>query len=840
MLLDPAAEAWGGDPATVGPRAGSTGMQPTDGLLISGWVEARLDLRTLADGELLTAGVRDRFRDALVEISESNDDGTLRLGARAAAFATGRIDERTRVTVRFDTEKDTGRRFFADLRPDELYDVLGDASPTLFEAQSKGRLFAAVGRDRSYLMYGDFATATYDEARQLGRYNRTLNGVLQHLETDRALVRAFASRDRARLVVDELPALGVSGPYALSRADGLLNSERVEIVTRDRNQPGLILAVEPLQRFTDYTLEPFTGRLVFRRPIPSFDERQNPVSIRVTYEAELGGERYWVLGADGQVAVGERLTLGAGLVRDDVPDARFDLASGNVGVRLGEAGWVRAEIARSDSAGSRSGTGLRLEAGRQTAGLDLRARWVRVDSTFSNPSAGLAAGRTEMGLTGRLSLNDRTSLDAEALRSVDDRSERALSGARLALGRDLSERWRAGITWRWASADSGATVVPQVGDVDVNALGARVEARITERASAFTEFEQDLSDGDARRLGIGADLRILERARLYARHELLSSLAGPYTLGSTRDRNSTLVGISAEYREGQSVFSEYRVGNGISGRGAHAAIGLRNGWTIKDGVRLHTTLERVRPVADVETGDAFSVTGALEVATSPLWKSTLRGEFRSTEVSDHVFATAGLAKKLGTQWTFLGQSAVSNTLDGGPFYERTRLGVAYRSDGRNSWNVLARYEHHSDEDESAVEGPIDRRAHIVSAHANVRWTDALVTRAQWAWKHSTDRSTGSPVAHTAQLLSGRATLDVTRRLDAGVIGRTHFGDGHRFGLGLEAGLAVSDDLRLSAGYNVFGFRDDELALEDVTDRGFYFGLGWRFDEGVFGMGRVGR
>lgn len=838
MLLTPDADRFAGSTAASGVRS-EEGRVP-EGLLVSGWVEARLDLRSVVAGDLLTSGVRDRFRDALVEISASNDDETLRLGARAAAFATGRLGERTMLTVRFDTEKDAGRRLFADIRPDELYDVLGDASPALFEAQSRGRLFAAVGRDRSYLMYGDFATATYDEARQLGRYNRTLNGVLQHFETDRASVRAFASRDRSRLVVDEFRALGVSGPYTLSRTDGLLNSERVELVTRDRTQPGLILSVEPLQRFTDYTVEPFTGRLVFRRPIASLDDRLNPVSIRVTYEAELGGDRFWVLGADAQVALSDRVTVGGGLVRDDVPNARYDLASANVGMRLGSAGWMRAELAQSDSAGASDGRGLRLETGVQSDWLDLRAQWIQVDSTFSNPSAGLAAGRTEMGLTGLARVGERTSLEAEVLRSVDDRTDRAFDGARLALGRSVAEHWRGALTWRWASADSGATVQPELSSFDVNALGARVEGQLSSRTSVFSEFEQDLSDGDARRLAIGGDYRILERARLYARHELLSSLVGPFGMGSSRDRNATLFGIAAEYREGQSVFSEYRVGDGVAGRGAHAAIGLRNAWQLRDGVRLHTTLERVRPLADVETGDAFSVTGAVEASTSPLWKGSLRGEFRSTAVSDHVFATAGLARKLGERWTALGQSALSRTLDGGAFYERTRLGLAYRGDDRNSWNVLARYEHRTDEDPSAPAGPVDRRAHIVSTHANVRLSPSLVTRAQWALRKSSDRSLGVPIDQTAQLLSGRATLDLTSRFDVGAIGRTHFGDGRRYGLGLEAGLAVSDDLRLSAGYNWFGFRDEELALDEPTDRGFYIGLGWRFDEGLFGMTRVGR
>jgi peptide/nickel transport system substrate-binding protein len=49
-----------------------------------------------------------------------------------------------------------------------------------------------------------------------------------------------------------------------------------------------------MTRFTDYEFEPFDGRLLFRRPVPAVDELLNPVSLRVTYEVERGGEKAWV------------------------------------------------------------------------------------------------------------------------------------------------------------------------------------------------------------------------------------------------------------------------------------------------------------------------------------------------------------------------------------------------------------------------------------------------------------------------------------------------------------------------------------------------------------------
>ena len=63
--------------------------------------------------------------------------------------------------------------------------------------------------------------------------------------------------------------MGTSGPYALAHAPVVENSERVELIVRDRAQPSLVRSSTSLQRFTDYELEPLTGRLLLRTPAPS-------------------------------------------------------------------------------------------------------------------------------------------------------------------------------------------------------------------------------------------------------------------------------------------------------------------------------------------------------------------------------------------------------------------------------------------------------------------------------------------------------------------------------------------------------------------------------------------
>src|SRR5207342_2456444 len=109
---------------------------------------------------------------------------------------------------------------------------------------------------------------------------------------------AWSSRDHAGRVVDELRGRGVSGPYRVSTTPLVENSERVEIVVRDRNQPAIVLSTSERQRFVDYELDHLTGEILMRAPVPSLDGDLNPVYLRVTYEVDQGGEPFWVSGLE--------------------------------------------------------------------------------------------------------------------------------------------------------------------------------------------------------------------------------------------------------------------------------------------------------------------------------------------------------------------------------------------------------------------------------------------------------------------------------------------------------------------------------------------------------------
>ena len=359
----------------------------------------------------------------------------------------------------YDSDKETRERLFRDIQPDEFYPVYGDSSVRTFDAQSTSKLYVRVDKDKSWLLYGDFVTQSPTEARKLGVYSRSLTGVKEHYENERVSVNAFASKDSTTQVIDEIPTNGTSGPYRLSTANAIENSEKVEILVRDRSQPSIVLKSVLQTRFTDYEVEPLTGQIIFKGPIPSLDPNFNPQSIRVTYEVDQGGKEFWVAGVDAQVKVTSNFEVGAIAVEDKNPQDPAKLRGVNATVKLAEKTYVTGEVVRSEKESLGKGEGKRVEVRHDDKDLQAQAYAARTDAAFDNPGSYLTRGRAEAGGKLTYRLNEQTLLRGEALRTEDVTTGGKREGAYASVERSINENLRAEIGLRHGK-ETGAPANP--------------------------------------------------------------------------------------------------------------------------------------------------------------------------------------------------------------------------------------------------------------------------------------------------------------------------------------------------------------------------------------------
>ena len=808
-------------------------------MLAIGVIEGTLNLRQLSAGAFQPARTQDGFEQELRSFSRSSGDA--QAAARSALFLKGKIKGEYLLTLAYDSDKEVQQKLFRDIQPDEFYSVYGDASTRGFDAQSASRLYVRVDKEKSYLLYGDFNTPTATPARSLGAYSRSLTGLRSHYEAGNIIANGFISRDRTRQVIEEFPANGTSGPFTLKTGDIVGNSEKIEIITRDRNQPAIVVKAVPQVRFSDYAMEPLSGRILFRAPVASLDADLNPIFIRVTYEMDQGGDDFWVMGADGQIRLTEQLEIGGSVVNDRNPQNAYTLRSINTTVKLTEKTTLIAEMANTDRESTGQGQGRRVELKHEDGRLAARLYAGKTDIGFDNPSAPLTKGRGEAGSKISYKLTSSTRLNAELLHSEDETTGGRRDGGQVALEHSFDNNIRLEVGVRHASQTAAPTQTNSVGAIQTTSLRTKLLMQLPDmpQATMYGEAEQGINAAERKMMALGGEYQFATRGRLYARHEFINSLTGTYGLNDSQRQNNTVFGLDNDYMQDGRVFSEYRARDAFSGRDAEAAIGLRNLWRIDEGVRLNTSFEQVTALSGNTRNEATAATGAIEYTRNPLWKGTARLELRSATSSDSLLNTLGLAYKLSRDWTFLGKNTLSivNGKNGGA--EQTRewlqLGTAYRETERNRLNGLAKYEYKYEEDSGSINAL--RAVHILSAHANYQPNRALTYTARYAGKFLQDNSNGISSNSTTHLVSARVTRDLGKKWDIGAILSTLFsGDvrSSQYGIGAEVGYLLKENMWVSAGYNFFGFTDKDLGGEDYTSQGVYLRLRIKFDESFFG------
>jgi uncharacterized repeat protein (TIGR01451 family)/fimbrial isopeptide formation D2 family protein len=825
-------------------------------LVASGLVEGILNLRKLNSRALVPTRQQDGFESEITHISQNWNDGKYQAGARAAMFIKGKVKGEYLLTLAYDSDKETRDRLFRDIQPDEFYPVYGDSSVRGFDAQSTGKFYLRIDHKKSYLLYGDYNTASGFENRQLSNYNRSLTGFKQHYETAGVQANLFASRDSTKQVIDEIRANGTSGPFVLSNVRGLINSEKLELVTRDRNRTSVVLSALPLTRFVDYELEPLTGRILLKAPIASLDENLNPQSLRITFEVDQGGPEFWVAGADVQVKVTDRIEVGAAVIEDRNPSDKFRMMSINSVARIADKSFIIAEIVRTSreksiagaAAIEANGTAQRLEFRHKSGDFDGNIFVAKSDAGFDNPSASLSKDRTEAGGKMTYRIGEKTNLRGELLSTSDNATDAKRDGILLSVEQTLVQGVRGELGVRYAR-DTQAAVQGTTGALGGAAVATQnevttVRARLTgeipgvKGASAYGEAEVDVEATEKKILAIGGEYQLPNNGRLYARHEFISSITGPYSLNNQQRQNSTVVGINTDYMKDGNVFSEYRVRDAISGGDAEAALGLRNTWTLAEGIKLQTGFERVHTLAGVGTAEATALTFGLEYSANPLWKGSTRLELRDGKSQDSILSTVALASKLNRNWTFLGRNTYSLIKNKGQSFgenmqERMQLGLAYRDTDDDTWNALGRVEYRAENDTTQPEIVLKRTVELVSLHANWQPRRPFTFSGRYAAKRVNENSNGLASRNTTQLLAGRAVWEIAPRWDASLNASTMFGRGTtaiQYGLGVELGFMVMESLWVSAGYNWFGYKDDDLAFGEYTNKGAFIRLRYKFDE----------
>lgn len=864
-------------------------------MIAAGIIDTVVNLRNVNLSAIEPVRKADSFEKELISLSRTDTNGKNSSAARVAVFLKGRIKGQYLLTAAYDSEKNKQDNLFRDIQPDAFYPIYGDSSIRGFDAQSSGKLYVRIDSQRSYLLWGDF-TPVSNSVRQLTQYSRALNGAQIHIDEItskadktnpasadlRAELNIFASKNNQKQVLEELLANGTTGPFQLRFPNMLQNSEKIEVLIRDRQQNEVLIvglnALQTLERFVDYNIDFVTGQVRLRQPLASFDQNGNRQSLRIRYEVEGNGDQFWVAGADAQIELSNKAKLGVVAIEDKDPAKPIQLQGVFASVQIGPKTSVNAEVAQlTQSAGNGTdntalakgsesihGYAQRLELVHQSDVIQARAQIQKSSNEFDFTGSSLSKGRQEASLEATVKPLPQTSLKAQLkqsknlIESTSQTTSSILATQQLTSGITIE----AGVRHYRNLSNEVIDRKSPIEEGNVARMRLAGTLPMLAKVNNFVEYEQDLSAQDQKMIAFGSEYNA-NWGRIYGRYELVSNLSNANRLNLDAQNKRSAFGFEAKYAENGSLYSEYRLTNSDtsadSNSNAQLAYGLKHKVNFLNDWSLTGNYEKVQPtkVTDTSaTSSVISTTNSTVQSSSERntaagltleykgfenarLSSRIEGRISDQEKSNNFLLAA--AYKLNTEWSSLARVAQENRYVLGQTGNNTQntrvqLGLAYRPNRSDQFNVLAKYENRY-EITTPVGGVDDytsnlNRTHILSIHANIRPDAKLQLDARLAAKWLRSNLDALETANSAQLIYTRATYDLTDRFDiAAQVFWMHSHNGAlQKGVGLELGYLISSDVWLSLGYNVFGFKEFDLAGQAQLTKGAYLRLRMKFDE----------
>ena len=806
----------------------------------------------LAEG---TVGYDDISGNA-VALDETEGSDVITDG-RVAFFAKGLVKGNWLLTLSVDTDKERGNvdgDFLGEIDPNAYYTLYGDRSYQEFEGVSRYPLYVKLEKRQAYAVFGDYNTDITEG--RLTSYNRRLSGLKGEYLGKNIQVLGFAAETNQGFAMDEIAADGTSGTYQLSNDRILAQSEEIVIETRDRFRPDIVLDSKVMVRFLDYTLDYFTGDLIFSQPVDVSDENFNPNVIVVNYETAEEAERNITYGGRVQTQLlDDRLQIGSTFVHEDGSSLVGGTEQNQVGIdviaQLTDNTQIRAEYAITDNRGTIAGgtsEAILAEVLHTSENLQAEAFYREEEAGYGlNQTGSNTNGIRRYGVSADYRFDEfeidsngrrgQRNIEAQAIREENLTTGNARNTADVLVSQQ-GERVK-------VSAGLRATE-DQLENADdrqsVSAIGSASVRLPKLGATVQLSHEQPLGGDDEvsaypQRTTIGLDKRLGDKATLVARHEIID--------GPNSGNQNTSLGLSAQPWKGTTVTAASDLLTSDSARRLGATVGLdqtvklSKNWSASVGLRNRRVLDSEGSFVEVTPDDAISPVEINEDFTSAyvgaayiddVMSTSARVETRHSSTGDVWTSTAAVVRELSEELSLAGTGrAVVNK----PKNENqssqidVRLGAAWRPRDEDTI-VFDRLDIHHDKNTFG-----ERETRIVNNLAvNTQIMDRLQATANYGVKHVSTEIADQTLKSWTHLIGAEARFDVTEKVDLGLRGSylTSTTDTAKYSIGPSIGVSPVKNVWISAGYNVAGFKDDDFQAAEYSRKGAYLQLRLKFDQ----------
>lgn len=804
--------------------------EPRDWILV-GFAEGTAGYGTLAENQTaaLDAGHADGYYD----------DG------RVAFFAKGQIRGEYLLTMAYDSarERDQSKsQFETQVDPDAYYTLYADKSEQRFEAASQRKLYLKLERKQFFALFGDFDTGL--SFTELSRYERRFNGFKSSFRGEHVGYTVFAAETDQSFVRDEIRGDGTSGLYYLSSAPIIGNSETIRIEVRDRFDTGQIVSSSTLARHLDYNLDVLDGSLFFKKPIPSRDESFNPIFIVVEYESFSDANEDVVAGGRGSVRMADdRVEIGLTHVSDNKQGAESDLTGVDVRWQVSPETLVRAEFASS----SRTETGTELSGYAHAISLehhgentDVRAYIKEVEDEFGlGQQAAAEQGVRKVGVDARARVGERFFVDGEASWQQNLRNDTVRSTAR-GLVRYENQGFTAS-TGLVHAQDEFADGVVNKSDLAEFGVSQQIFGRLTLRANGNVAVSEDAENIDyPTSVVFGADLKIVDGVDLFAEYEDASG----------RDISSTMsrLGVRAKPWNRAQVNSALTSESSEFGPRLFANLGLVQGFQLNENWMFDLGIDQTRTIVNPDArlfdenrelasgsfNDDFVAVFLGATYNAEVWSANSRIEYRDSDNESRRTLIAGWYRDpqtghgMSAGLTLFQSESISGSSTSSANF---KYGWAWRKAGGH-WSFLNRIDLIFEDTTLTSQKELSRRL-INNLNANRRIGEASQLSLQYAFKYVRNTFDGSQFGGFTDLIGADLRRGFARRWDAGIHTSIYHSYQSRvldYGLGVDIGYNILDNMWLTLGYNLAGFHDSDFTAARYTAQGPFLRISVKADQ----------
>ncbi|MSN24897.1 MAG: OmpA family protein [Geobacter sp.] len=764
---------------------------------------------------------------------------------RVAFFAKGQIKGEWLLTASYDTAKtksEVGGSLFQQIDPDSYYTLYGDATQQQYDAASSQKLYVRVEREQFYAMFGDFDTGL--TVTELSRYSRRMTGAKTEFQNKNVEINAFAAESVQAYKRDEIPGDGTSGLYRLSGKSLLANSEKVTIITRDRYRSEIVISSKPLSRFVDYSIDYDAGKLFFKMPIPSKDEKFNPITILVEYEtAADAGQDYTYGGRAGLKLFDKRLKVGISHVHEGLGQKSSNLFGIDTTIQLDDSTKFRGEAAWSEarqSGATTSGYSYLAELLHNSKKLDLKAYVREQQGAFGlGQQMGSEAATRKLGLDANYRFTEMFSLGGSVNRqtNMSNSSERDVAEAKASYGAK-----QYGVSLGILQANDRLTDGRSMSSGQIT-LGGRL-LTLKEKLTLTIDHAQSLW-GDANvdfptRTMLGGEYKVSNSLSLIAGQE--------FTWGKTAETSSTRVGIKAAPWKGAALTSSIERQLGENNSRVFANAGLRQTWQLSDAWKVDAGIDRsqtikkngyyllngnVQPSSGGSEDFTAVSSGATYQVNSLTWDS--RFEYRTSNSEDKLGMLTGVVKEQqgGWAWSARGQYFRTNATSGLETRRGAiRAGLVYRPP-MTKWIHLNRLDLVYEDQHGGETTPSTSWRMVNNYSVNYKPKKYLQATLKYGAKFVMDTISGRRYQAFTDHTGFELRYDITAKWDIGLRGSVlHSWNGGQFAYsgGASSGYNVVDNAWVSLGYNAWGFTDKDFSAADYTAQGPYVRFRMKFDQ----------